>query len=237
MSSVLTQLQDTLKEKPTLTDLKWMQQYAVDVILDSDTAHHKLILSNDGKQVRYQDTEQKLPDNPKRFNTCPSVLGKEGFSSGKFYFEVQLKEKTEWTLGVARESTDKKGKITLCPEDGYWTVVLRNGNEYKACADPTVSLPLGVKPQQVGVFVDYKEGLVTFYDVESSSLIYSYTDQPFTGKIYPYFSPGSNHGGQNSVPLVITKDYKIPKTQDSCFELGKMQHSVWSQTPAILMKK
>ncbi|KAL0166852.1 hypothetical protein M9458_038696, partial [Cirrhinus mrigala] len=117
-----------------------------------------------------------------------------GFFSGKFYFEVQVKEKTDWTLGVARESTDRKGKITLRPEDGYWTVVLRNGNEYWACADPPVSLPLGVNPQRVGVFVDYEEGLVSFYDVESSSHIYSYTDQPFTGKVYPYFSPGSNNG-------------------------------------------
>ncbi|KAL0166875.1 hypothetical protein M9458_038723, partial [Cirrhinus mrigala] len=176
--------------------------------------HHKLILSDDGKQVRHGDTEQKLPDNPERFDTCPCVLGKEGFSSGRFYFEVQVKEKTDWTLGVARESTDRKGKIILSPEDGYWTVALRNGNEYKACADPPVSLLLKVKPQQVGVFVDYEEGLVSFYDVESSSLIYSYTGQSFTGKVYPYFSPGSNNGGQNSAPLIITNDYGIPKTQD-----------------------
>ncbi|KAL0166886.1 hypothetical protein M9458_038730, partial [Cirrhinus mrigala] len=133
----------------------------------------------------------------------------------KFYFEVQVKEKTDWTLGVARESNDRKGEITLSPNNGYWSVALRNGNEYEACADPPVSLPLRVKPQRVGVFVDYEEGLVSFYDVESSSHIYSYTDQPFTGKLYPYFSPGSNNGGQNSAPLVITKDYRIPKTQDS----------------------
>uniref|UniRef100_A0A8C0Y0C0 E3 ubiquitin-protein ligase TRIM39-like n=1 Tax=Cyprinus carpio carpio TaxID=630221 RepID=A0A8C0Y0C0_CYPCA len=203
----LTQLKDTIDEKLTLTvstELKWMQQYAVDVTLDPDTAHPNLILSDDGKQVRDGDIEQKLPDTPERFDYCVNVLGKEGFSSGRFYFEVQVKGKTEWDLGVVRESINRKGQIRLSPSDGYWTVGLRNGDEYKAGEDTPVSLSLRVKPQRVGVFVDYEEGLVSFYDVESSSHIYSFTAQSFTEKLYPYFSPCPNDGGKNSSPLIIT---------------------------------
>ncbi|XP_067266964.1 E3 ubiquitin-protein ligase TRIM21-like isoform X19 [Chanodichthys erythropterus] len=187
-----------------LDDLKRMQQYAVDVTLNPDTAHPSLILSDDGKQVRLGDKRQKLPDKPERFNTSVCVLGKEGFSSGRFYFEVQVKGKTEWDLGVARESINRKGQIILTPSRGFWTVWLRNENEYAALSDPPVSLSLRVKPQRVGVFVDYEEGLVSFYDVKSSSHIYSYTDQSFTGKLYPYFCPSLNNGGKNSTPLIIT---------------------------------
>ncbi|XP_052465104.1 E3 ubiquitin-protein ligase TRIM39-like isoform X2 [Carassius gibelio] len=200
----LTQLKDTIDEKLTLTELKWMQQYAVDVTLDPDTAHPDLILSDDGKQVRHGDIRQKLPDKPERFDYCACVQGKEGFSSGRFYFEVQVKGKTEWDLGVARESINRKGDIILRPRDGYWIVWLRNGDEYKACDDPRVSLSLRVKPQRVGVFVDYEEGLVSFYGVESSSHIYSFTAQSFTEKLYPLFSPCPNDGGKNSSPLIIT---------------------------------
>ncbi|XP_042581251.1 E3 ubiquitin-protein ligase TRIM39-like isoform X2 [Cyprinus carpio] len=200
----LTQLKDTIDEKLTQTELKWMQQYAVDVTLDPDTAQPKLILSDDGKQVRYGDIRQKLPDTPERFDTCPDVLGKEGFSSGRFYFEVQVKGKTDWDLGVARESINRKGKITARPRDGYWNVWLRNGDEYHPGEDTPVSLSLRVKPQRVGVFVDYEEGLVSFYDVESSSHIYSFTAQSFTEKLYPYFSPSLNYGVKNSSPLIIT---------------------------------
>ncbi len=164
--------------------------------LDPDTAHPNLILSDDGKQVRCGDITQKLPDTPERFNTCPGVLGKEGFSSGRCYFEVQVKGKTEWTLGVARESINRKGRITLRPSNGYWTVCLENGDEYKACDDPRVSLSLRVKPQRVGVFVDYEEGLVSFYNVESSSHIYSFTAQSFTEKLFPFFCPSLNYGGK-----------------------------------------
>ncbi|XP_050993657.1 E3 ubiquitin-protein ligase TRIM39-like [Labeo rohita] len=207
LRKALTQLQETLDEKlmqTVSTELKWMQQYAVDVTLDPDTANPYLILSDDRKQVRHGEIKQKLPENPKRFDRDVCVLGKEGFSSGSFYFKVQVKGKTEWDLGVARESINRKGKIPLCPSYGYWTVWLRNGNEYAALCDTPVSLSLRVKPQRVGVFVDYEEGLVSFYDVESCSHIYSYTGQSFTDKLYPYFSPCNNDGGENSSPLIIT---------------------------------
>ncbi|XP_058608802.1 E3 ubiquitin-protein ligase TRIM39-like isoform X1 [Onychostoma macrolepis] len=203
----LTQLQHTLHEKITQTvstELKWMQQYAVDVTLDPDTAHPDLILSYDGKQVRCGDIKQKLPFSSKRFTYCPSILAEESFSSGKFYFEVQVKGKTEWDFGVARESIKRKGKITLSPADGFWAVWLRNKNQYAALSNPSVPLSLRVRPQCIGVFVDYEKGLVSFYDVESSFHIYSFTGQSFTGKLYPYFSPSLSFNGRNSAPLIIT---------------------------------
>ncbi|XP_049337917.1 E3 ubiquitin-protein ligase TRIM39-like [Astyanax mexicanus] len=203
----LPQLQEHLTqemEKIDKSELKRIQQYAVDVTLNPDTAHPYLILSEDGKQVRDEDEEQKLPDNPKRFDLCVCVLGKEGFSSERFYYEVQVRGKTKWTLGVTRESSNRKGEITLSPEDGYWTVCLRNETEYKALDSPRVLLWLKQAPQKVGVFVDYEEGLVSFYDVEVRSHIYSFTGQSFTEKLYPYFSPGLNDGGKNSAPLIIT---------------------------------
>ncbi|XP_051515196.1 zinc-binding protein A33-like [Myxocyprinus asiaticus] len=204
LKGALTRLKDTLDQKLGQTVLRRMQQYAVDVTLDPDTAHPKLILSDDGKQVKHGDIKQNLPDKPERFDRCVNVLGKKGFSSGRFYFEVQVKGKTDWDLGVARESINRKGKINLTPVNGFWTVVLRNENEYKACEDPPVSVCVRVKPQKVGVFVDYEEGLISFYDVESSSHIYSFTGQSFTQTLFPCFSPYLNQKGKNSTPLIIT---------------------------------
>ncbi|XP_073715853.1 E3 ubiquitin-protein ligase TRIM39-like [Misgurnus anguillicaudatus] len=200
----LTQLQKTLNEKLTPTVLMKMQQYAVDVTLDPDTAHPELILSKDRKQVRDGDIKHKLPDNPERFDKAVFVLGKEGFSSGRFYFEVQVKDKTKWDLGVARESINRKGRITATTRDGFWALTLRNEDEYSARVDPDVSLCLKLKPQKVGVFVDYEEGLVCFYDVESRSHIYSFTVQTFTERLFPLFSPSLNDEGKNSAPLIIS---------------------------------
>uniref|UniRef100_A0A8C5GU63 E3 ubiquitin-protein ligase TRIM21-like n=1 Tax=Gouania willdenowi TaxID=441366 RepID=A0A8C5GU63_GOUWI len=189
--------------KIKMLEMKRRQQFAVDVTLDPLTANSYLVLSDDGKQVYDSDVKKKLPDNPKRFSKYINVLGKQNFSSGRFYFEVQVKGKTDWDLGVAKESINRKAYITATPKNGYWTVALRDGNVYKACGDPPFILHLKCVPEKVGVFVDYEEGVVSFYDVDAAALIYSFTHCCFTHKLHPYFNPGLNHGGKNSAPLII----------------------------------
>ncbi|XP_041867822.1 E3 ubiquitin-protein ligase TRIM21-like [Melanotaenia boesemani] len=200
------QLEETIRKemkKLIEAELKKVQQDAIDVTLDPDTAHPHLILSDDGKQVYLGDERKNLPEKPERFSYCVCVLGRQSFSSGRFYFEVQVKGKTEWDLGVARESINRKGEIALSPQYGFWSIWLRNGNEYDANAGPPVRLHLQSGPEKVGVFVDYDEGLVSFYDVDAAALIFSFTGCCFTENLYPYFSPGPNHGGKNSAPLII----------------------------------
>ncbi|MCI4383015.1 hypothetical protein PGIGA_G00021580 [Pangasianodon gigas] len=145
------------------------------------------------KLSRTLNEKLKEMDTPKRFTNYSIILGKQGFSSGRFYYEVQVSGKTMWSLGVVRESVNRKGKIEMFkPQDGFWTVALRNGNEYTARNNLYVRLSLREKPQKVGVFVDYEEGLVSFYDVEARSHIYSFTGQSFTEKPYPHFGPCAN---------------------------------------------
>ncbi|CAL8238527.1 unnamed protein product, partial [Lota lota] len=184
-------------------ELKRVQQYEVDVTLDPDTAHPQLILSEDGKQVHRGGVGKELPDNPKRFTPCIFVLTMQSFSSGRFYFEVQVKDKTQWFLGVARESINRKGQIMLTPETGYWTLYLDNdGLIFKD--NPAVRLPLRAELQKVGVFVDYDEGLVSFYDVEARVHIYSATGCTFSEPLYPFLCPAFHDAGKNSAPLIIS---------------------------------
>ncbi|XP_060892109.1 E3 ubiquitin-protein ligase TRIM21-like [Labrus mixtus] len=203
----VSQLEETISEQMKRlykVELKRVQQYEVDVTLDPDTANPYLILFDDGKQVKYGDAKKNLPDTPERFTKYSIVLSKQSFSSGRFYYEVQVKGKIEWNLGVARGSIDRKGEIALCPQKGLWTICLRNENEYKAGVGPGVRLSLKSGPKKVGVFVDYEEGLVSFYDVDATALIYSFTGCSFTEKLYPYFCPFPNNGGKNSAPLIIS---------------------------------
>ncbi|XP_076145492.1 zinc-binding protein A33-like [Alosa pseudoharengus] len=196
-----------VSEKETAAErkLKNIRQYEVDVTLDPDTAHPSLLLSSDGKQLWHGHTQQNLTNHPKRFDYCISVLGKEGFNSGRFYYEVQVKGKTNWDLGVVRESINRKGKIVLGPTNGYWTIWLRNDDHYAALDIPTVPISLKNRPETVGVYVDYEEGLVSFYDGDSGGHIYSFTGLSFTETLYPYFSPGLSSGDKNSAPIIISR--------------------------------
>eukprot|EP00063_Salmo_salar_P026752 XP_014001587.1 PREDICTED: zinc finger protein RFP-like [Salmo salar] len=217
----VSQLEETLceeMEKLCETELERMQQSAVDVTLDSDTANPKLILSEDGKQVKLGSRQKLFLDNPKRFDPVPCVLGNEGFSSGRFYFEVQVEGKTRWALGVARESINRKGNVSPSPVNGYWTVGLMNGDEYMAHAGPSVLLSLSEELQKVGVFVDYEEGEVSFYDVEAESHIYSFTVCTFTERLYPYLFTGINNDDTNSAPLIICPIMSVNQYEISPFD-------------------
>ena len=185
-------------------ELKRVQQYEVDVTLDPDTAHPKLILSEDGKQVHCGGVAKVLPVNPIRCTGYTCVLTRQSFSSGRFYFEVQVKDKTAWWLGVVRESIDRKGETTWTPETGYWFLQYTNG-PLVFSDNPPVGLPLRAELQKVGVFVDYDEGLVSFYDVEARVHIYSATGCTFSEPLYPFLCPGNNdYKGDNSAPLIIS---------------------------------
>ncbi|XP_053192202.1 nuclear factor 7, brain-like [Scomber japonicus] len=204
VKTALDEVVEKMKNMFTKDELMWAQKYEVDVMLDPDTANPKLILSDDGKQVHHVDAKKNLPDNPERFSNCPFVLGKQTSSSGRFYFEVQVKEKTHWDLGVARESINRKGLITISCKKGYWTMCLRNEKQYFAYGKTSVLLSLKSKPEKVGVFVDYEEGLVSFYDVDAAVLIYSYTNCAFNEKLLPFLCPCLNQDGKNSTPLIIS---------------------------------
>ncbi|XP_072298407.1 zinc-binding protein A33-like [Eucyclogobius newberryi] len=204
LSELEKHLSEHFNKLSSRLELLRVQQFVVDVTLDPDTAHPWLVLSEDLKQVHCGDVEKKLPDSPLRFDPCVCVLGKQSFSSGRFYFEVQVKEKTEWTLGVAQESINRKGKLYLHPKKGFWCIILRNKDKYSACTHSSAYLSLQRAPQKVGVFVDYGEGLVSFYDADSADLLFSFSGYWFREKLLPYFGPCVNYGGSNSAPLVLT---------------------------------
>lgn len=112
-------------------------------------------------------------------------------------------DKTAWDLGVARQSVNRKGVVTLSPEDGCWTVCLRKGSEYRACAGQAELLCLSQRPQIVGVFFDYEDGTVSFYDAEAKSHIYSFTNFQFTEAMFPFFNPEMSDSDSNKSPLII----------------------------------
>ncbi|XP_029382288.1 E3 ubiquitin-protein ligase TRIM39-like [Echeneis naucrates] len=214
LSEVETALQnelDGLKKE----EMKRMQKYAAEVVLDPDTAHPNLVLSADGKQVGRGELLHIVPDNPQRFDPVICVLGKRGYLSGRFYFQVAVGKKTFWDLGMVKESVNRKGMITSKPENGYWTVRLRNGNEYRALDSPSILLSVAEKPRTVGVFTDYEEGTVSFFNVENRSHIYTFTGCLFADRIFPFFSPGVCDEGKNTAPLVITAvNHEMPISQN-----------------------
>uniref|UniRef100_A0A8D1BTJ0 E3 ubiquitin-protein ligase TRIM68 n=1 Tax=Sus scrofa TaxID=9823 RepID=A0A8D1BTJ0_PIG len=181
-----------------------LKTFAADVRLDPDTAYSRLIVSEDRKCVRYGDTKQKLPDNPERFYRYNIVLGSQCISSGRHYWEVEVGDRSEWGLGVCRESVDRKEVVYLSPHYGFWVIRLRKGSEYRAGTDEYPLLSLPVPPRRVGVFLDYEAHDISFYNVtDNGAHIFTFPHYPFPGRLLPYFSPCYSIGANNTAPLTI----------------------------------
>ncbi|XP_041653936.1 zinc-binding protein A33-like [Cheilinus undulatus] len=178
------------------------------VTLDPDTAYPCLWVSPCGTSVQVGKIQPNLPNNPERFTRYNIVLGSEAFTSGRHYWEVEVGSKTAWGLGVAKASVNRKEEISLCPDDGFWTLVLRDNcdgtSEYEACTDSEEGLIYPAKPpKRVGVFLDYSRGEVSFYDAGDMSHLFTFYNANFKEPVFPYFNPWPILNGHNREPLTI----------------------------------
>uniref|UniRef100_A0A2K6LH52 Tripartite motif-containing protein 5 n=1 Tax=Rhinopithecus bieti TaxID=61621 RepID=A0A2K6LH52_RHIBE len=192
-----------------LTDV---QCYWVDMMLNPDSATPNVAVSVDQRQVATVRTLTFKNSNPRDFSAF-GVLGCQYFSSGKYYWEVDVSGKIAWILGVhSKISSPNKRKSSgfvfdpsvnyanvyskYRPQYGYWVIGLQNTCEYNAfedssSADPKVlTLFMAVPPCRVGVFLNYEAGIVSFFNVTNhGALIYKFSGCRFSQPAYPYFNP------------------------------------------------
>uniref|UniRef100_A0A5F9DM51 Butyrophilin subfamily 1 member A1 n=1 Tax=Oryctolagus cuniculus TaxID=9986 RepID=A0A5F9DM51_RABIT len=158
---------------------KWEKLWPV--TLDPVSAHSGLALSPDKMSVTWKYTTGKDI-------LCP-VWGLEGITSGRCYWEVEIRSGVYnwWSLGVCRENVTRTGRYLESPDMGFW-VVKRIINNYYARTKSRQALSLRQEPRRVGIFLDYSEGDVSFYNMTDGSHIFSFSPTSFSGTLFPYFS-------------------------------------------------
>ncbi|NXA79733.1 TRI27 protein, partial [Thryothorus ludovicianus] len=163
------------------------------VILDADTAHPRLEISADGRTVKDTGVMRFGSRNEKRFDSHPFVLAKEGYTSGKHYWEADVGTKRNWALGIAHESVTRKGTLTLCPENGFWVIACADGQDYWAYTSPWTCLTVSGCLSKIGIFLDIPAKQVSFYDVFKAVALHTFSiadGSSQEGKFLPFFSTG-----------------------------------------------
>ncbi|XP_078422523.1 uncharacterized protein LOC144695521 [Cetorhinus maximus] len=169
--------------------------------LDPDTAHPKLILSDNRASVRFGDIKQQVPDKAGRFLNWHIALASQGFKTGRHFWEVEVGKNSTWAVGVAKSSVPRKKDFSPEPKSGVWAL-WRLKEEYTTLMSPRTALPIRTKPQKLGVYLDYEAGQVSLYDADDMSHLYTFTDR-FTEKVYPFLLTGCTRDPLKFIHLQI----------------------------------
>ncbi|KAM9528593.1 butyrophilin subfamily 3 member A1-like isoform 3-T3 [Salvelinus alpinus] len=158
------------------------------IILDEKTAH-PAIRVNLGKRASY--IKEKDTEKPS-IRMHLHVFSKESFSSGQHYWEGKVKdgttEKLSWYVGVARENVERRCNVPLTPQNGFWILSFDKEKGFHVNTDPQPPITVA-ELASVGVFLDCDRHTLSFYNVDTESLLYTFTDVK-TSNYFPVFSPG-----------------------------------------------
>ncbi|XP_042310696.1 zinc finger protein RFP-like isoform X2 [Sceloporus undulatus] len=172
------------------------------VTFDPDTAHPYLRLSEDLMTVSWETRKKKrehlkktLPNNPERYSWETCVLGSQRFTTGIHWWAVEIGGMGSWAIGVAKESTKKKGVLQMNPVEGVWSLRKPfHSASYLACELVAVIMPepivlmLKQQPTQILVVLDYEDGRVEFFDGDTNGFIFAFNTGSFGGEtIRPFF--------------------------------------------------
>ncbi|KAF3859301.1 hypothetical protein F7725_021700, partial [Dissostichus mawsoni] len=146
--------------------------------------------------------KQKMPDNPERFDPDTGVLGRESFTSGKHAWDVNVGDSTAWVVGLAKESVQRKEKVSSVLKNGYLCVYFYH-KMYFAGTSPLTRLNLKRNPQRIRVQLDCDKGRVSFYDPHDNTNIYTFK-HAITERVFPYFWVGCQQCPLKVEPLEVS---------------------------------
>ncbi|XP_064155797.1 butyrophilin subfamily 3 member A3-like isoform X1 [Anguilla rostrata] len=145
--------------------------------LKKELSGARAVISSEWKRV--------LSKRKKIFLLTPGSVGPE-LSSGNHYWEVPLRDPSEWRVGV------KKKEAVLSrdsfPEMGVWSLSCSPGKGYRAWLHPPFPITPSSQPKRVGILLDFSEGQLTLYDSGTRPAQRLYTFKAvFPSPVLPFY--------------------------------------------------
>ncbi|KAM5125227.1 E3 ubiquitin/ISG15 ligase TRIM25-like [Mantella aurantiaca] len=136
------------------------------ILLDVNTAHNDLHISDDRKTVSWSQIKQNRPETPERFQSWSQVLSSQRFSSGRHYWEVDVGRSDWWIVGMCYPSIGRRGQQSWFGYNEKSWGLFRYNNKYKVIHDrKEILLPANISSNRVRIDLDYEAGRISYYDM------------------------------------------------------------------------
>ncbi|KAI5613760.1 E3 ubiquitin/ISG15 ligase TRIM25 isoform X1, partial [Silurus asotus] len=170
-------------------------KYATMLTFDITTAHKRVALSENNTKASVSDEPSLYSDIPPRFAVCSQVLCNQGFSHGRYYWELKMSSSNFCGLGLAYASIDRKGPSSRLGRNAQsWCIEWFNV-KLSAWHNSSETVLANPNPSRVGVLLDCDNGTATFYNVQDRAFPFHTFVFPFIEPVYPafwIFSSGSS---------------------------------------------
>ncbi|XP_076738510.1 tripartite motif-containing protein 16-like [Maylandia zebra] len=159
-------------------------KYSHEITLDPNTANAYLLLSKGNRKVTFMKQQQSYSDHPDRFTGCVQVLSRESLT-GRCYWEVEWRGRGVG-LAVTYKNISRAGSLNECGF-GYngksWELDCGT-NSYKFWHNKVQTDLLGPRSSRVGVYLDHRAGILSFYSVSETMTLIHRVQTTFTQPLY-----------------------------------------------------
>ncbi|XP_053545489.1 E3 ubiquitin/ISG15 ligase TRIM25-like [Bombina bombina] len=140
-------------------------QEASCLLLDLNIASNYVTVSDDLQTASWTEIHQRRPETPERFQYA-QVLSTRSFLSGKHYWEVETSKSGWWSVGMCYPSIKKKGDLSRIGNNNKsWCLCWFNKVLLRIHDSARISIPHTLSCQRIGIYLDYENGLLSFYEL------------------------------------------------------------------------
>uniref|UniRef100_A0A8C0N5X4 Tripartite motif containing 77 n=1 Tax=Canis lupus familiaris TaxID=9615 RepID=A0A8C0N5X4_CANLF len=169
-----------------------LSQFLVPIFFENEVTTRHVPLFEDLRHLHVSPNHPDVVTNTKRSNYF-LAWGAQTFTCGQHYWEVDVGNCQNWVLGFCDDSWTMTNDMVLDSEGIFLLFCIKEDNQCSlfTSSPPSpqyVQRPLG----QVGVFLDYERGVVSFVHVASSSLICSFLSCSFSCPLRPFLCSASS---------------------------------------------
>ncbi|XP_039509981.1 NACHT, LRR and PYD domains-containing protein 3-like isoform X2 [Pimephales promelas] len=176
-------------------------KYACDLRLDPNTAHTRLVLSEENRKVTFVNKLQSYPDHQERFDGHPQVLCAESLT-GRCYWEAEWSRNIYISVsykGINRKGWSVDGQFGL--NEMSWSLKCSDDRFTVYHNSKSVVLSAAGSCKRVGVYLDVSAGTLSFYTISDRhtlthlhTLHTTFTEPLYAGfRLYPNSSVFLSH--------------------------------------------